>query len=75
MCVYETFEIKKKKTRFQNCRGNTAGPRCDICADSFYGHADFGCKPCPCPQVDKRFSSTCTILANTEPICICKPGS
>ncbi|XP_061943056.1 laminin subunit alpha lam-3 isoform X4 [Apis cerana] len=57
-----------------NCRGNTAGPRCDICADSFYGHADFGCKPCPCPQADKRFSSTCTILANTEPICVCKPG-
>ncbi|CAK9806681.1 Laminin subunit alpha-1 [Anthophora quadrimaculata] len=57
-----------------NCRGNTTGPRCDICADSFYGHPDFGCKPCPCPQVDKRFSNTCMVLADAEPICICKPG-
>ncbi|CAL7932952.1 unnamed protein product [Xylocopa violacea] len=57
-----------------NCRGNTAGSRCDVCADSFYGHPEFGCKPCPCPQADKRFSSTCVVLANTEPICVCKPG-
>nr|XP_012147088.1 PREDICTED: laminin subunit alpha-2 isoform X4 [Megachile rotundata]XP_012147089.1 PREDICTED: laminin subunit alpha-2 isoform X4 [Megachile rotundata] len=57
-----------------NCRGNTAGPRCDVCADSFYGHPDFGCKPCPCPQTDKRFSNTCMVLANTEAICVCKPG-
>ncbi|XP_043600424.1 laminin subunit alpha-1 isoform X4 [Bombus pyrosoma] len=57
-----------------NCRENTAGPRCDICTDSFYGHPDFGCKPCPCPQADKRFSNTCMVLANTEAICVCKPG-
>ncbi|XP_050482872.1 laminin subunit alpha-1 isoform X2 [Bombus huntii] len=57
-----------------NCRENTAGPRCDICSDSFYGHPDFGCKPCPCPQADKRFSNTCMVLANTEAICVCKPG-
>nr|XP_031843946.1 laminin subunit alpha-1 isoform X2 [Nomia melanderi] len=58
-----------------NCRGNTAGPRCDVCADSFYGHPDFGgCMPCPCPQTDKRFSNTCMVRADTEPICVCKPG-
>ncbi|XP_017882648.2 laminin subunit alpha-1 [Ceratina calcarata] len=57
-----------------NCRENTIGPRCDICADSFYGHPDFGCKPCPCPQTDKRFSNTCMILADADPICICKSG-
>ncbi|KAF3427281.1 LOW QUALITY PROTEIN: hypothetical protein E2986_11364, partial [Frieseomelitta varia] len=57
-----------------NCQGNTAGSRCDVCADSFYGHPDFGCKPCPCPQADKRFSNTCTVLANAEPTCVCKPG-
>ncbi|XP_078049383.1 wing blister isoform X2 [Augochlora pura] len=58
-----------------NCRGNTAGPRCDVCADSFYGNPDFGgCKPCPCPQTDKRFSSTCMVRAEAEPICVCKPG-
>ncbi|KZC04266.1 Laminin subunit alpha-1 [Dufourea novaeangliae] len=58
-----------------NCRGNTAGPRCDVCADSFHGHPDFGgCKACPCPQTDKRFSNTCMIRADTEPLCVCKPG-
>ncbi|XP_072763928.1 laminin subunit alpha-1 isoform X2 [Anoplolepis gracilipes] len=58
-----------------NCRENTIGAHCNVCADSFYGHPEFGgCKPCPCPQVDKRFSSTCVIRANNEPICHCKPG-
>nr|XP_034195684.1 laminin subunit alpha-1 isoform X1 [Osmia lignaria] len=68
-------EICDKETgHCLNCRGNTVGPRCDVCADSFYGHPDYGCKPCPCPQTDKRFSNTCMILANTEAICVCKPG-
>ncbi|XP_029679159.1 laminin subunit alpha-1-like [Formica exsecta] len=58
-----------------NCQENTIGAHCNVCADSFYGHPEFGgCKPCPCPQVDKRFSSTCVIRANNEPICHCKPG-
>ncbi|XP_076668102.1 wing blister isoform X2 [Andrena cerasifolii] len=58
-----------------SCRGNTAGPRCDVCAESFYGHPEFsGCKPCPCPQADKRFSNTCMVRTDTEPICVCKPG-
>ncbi|KMQ97151.1 laminin subunit alpha-1 [Lasius niger] len=58
-----------------NCQENTVGAYCNVCADSFYGHPEFGgCKPCPCPQVDKRFSSTCVIRANNEPICHCKPG-
>ncbi|XP_076245323.1 wing blister [Calliopsis andreniformis] len=58
-----------------NCGGNTAGPRCEVCAESFYGHPEFGgCKPCPCPQADKRFSNTCMVRTDTEPICVCKPG-
>ncbi|XP_076279706.1 wing blister isoform X1 [Lasioglossum baleicum] len=58
-----------------NCRGNAAGPRCEVCADSFHGHPDIGgCKPCPCPQTDKRFSSTCMVRTDAEPICVCKPG-
>ncbi|XP_053979211.1 laminin subunit alpha-1-like isoform X1 [Hylaeus volcanicus] len=58
-----------------NCRGNSAGPQCDACADSFYGDPEFGgCKPCPCPRTDKRFSNTCMVRADAEPICVCKPG-
>ncbi|XP_014473559.1 PREDICTED: laminin subunit alpha-1 isoform X3 [Dinoponera quadriceps] len=58
-----------------NCREYTTGARCDVCADSFYGHPEFGgCRPCPCPQVDKSFSSTCVIRTGNEPICHCKPG-
>ncbi|XP_043271259.1 laminin subunit alpha-1 [Venturia canescens] len=58
-----------------NCRENTAGPYCEMCADSFHGHPDFGgCKPCPCPHADKRFSSTCLVRAEHEPVCHCKPG-
>ncbi|XP_024867463.1 laminin subunit alpha-1 isoform X2 [Temnothorax curvispinosus] len=58
-----------------NCKENTVGAHCNVCADSFYGHPEFGgCKPCPCPQVDKRFSSTCVVRTDNEPICHCKPG-
>ncbi|XP_077268130.1 wing blister isoform X1 [Temnothorax americanus] len=58
-----------------NCKENTIGAHCNVCADSFYGHPEFGgCKPCPCPQVDKRFSSTCVVRTENEPICHCKPG-
>ncbi|XP_035736479.1 laminin subunit alpha-1-like [Vespa mandarinia] len=69
-------EICDRETGYcQNCRGNTIGPRCEICADSFYGHPEIGgCKPCPCPQIDKRFSSSCVVRADSEPICHCKPG-
>ncbi|XP_076178093.1 laminin subunit alpha-1-like [Ptiloglossa arizonensis] len=58
-----------------NCRGNSAGSKCEVCADSFYGHPEFGgCKPCPCPQTDKRFSNTCMVRVDADPICVCKPG-
>ncbi|XP_066580920.1 laminin subunit alpha-1 [Prorops nasuta] len=69
-------EICDRETGYcLNCRNNTAGAKCDVCADSFYGHPDFGgCKSCPCPQADKRFSNTCIVREDNEAICHCKPG-
>ncbi|XP_048508975.1 laminin subunit alpha-1 [Athalia rosae] len=58
-----------------NCTENTNGERCELCTDSFYGHPDIGgCKSCPCPHADKRFSSTCEIHSDTDVVCHCKPG-
>ncbi|XP_015607311.1 laminin subunit alpha-1 [Cephus cinctus] len=69
-------EICDKETGYcLDCRHNTAGNHCDVCADSFYGHPDFGgCKPCPCPHADKRFSSTCIVRSYNDVVCHCKPG-
>lgn len=59
----------------QNCRDNTAGEHCEVCDDSFYGDPDVdGCKPCPCPRADKRFSSTCVVRPDEDTVCKCKPG-
>ncbi|KAH9488652.1 Basement membrane-specific heparan sulfate proteoglycan core protein, partial [Bulinus truncatus] len=34
----------------RNCRDNTAGPSCNLCADGYYGDPRVGsCQPCPCP--------------------------
>lgn len=59
-----------------NCRENTKGEHCELCADSFYGDPEFGgCQSCPCPHADKRFSSTCEIRSDTDVVCHCKPGN
>ncbi|XP_011501171.1 PREDICTED: laminin subunit alpha-1 [Ceratosolen solmsi marchali] len=58
-----------------NCRENTAGFGCDICAESFYGDPNFSsCKECPCPQTDKKFSNSCIVESDNEITCICKLG-
>ncbi|XP_051174494.1 laminin subunit alpha-1 isoform X1 [Leptopilina boulardi] len=58
-----------------NCRENTAGPNCNICAESYHGDPNFGgCKACPCPQYDKKFSTGCKVLDNNDVVCRCKNG-
>ncbi|GFV46525.1 laminin subunit alpha-1 [Trichonephila clavipes] len=43
-----------------NCRENTAGAFCDLCAKGFYGDPKLGlCNPCECPLVENSFSDTC----------------
>ncbi|KFM68921.1 Laminin subunit alpha-2, partial [Stegodyphus mimosarum] len=44
----------------QNCRENTAGAFCELCAKGFFGDPIKGsCHPCECPLVDNSFSDTC----------------
>lgn len=60
----------------QNCTENTSGPDCNVCAESFFGDPDYGgCRSCPCPQKDKKFSNTCVVRSDNEVICVCKPGN
>ncbi|KAK0081679.1 hypothetical protein PV325_011758 [Microctonus aethiopoides] len=69
-------EVCERETGYcLNCRENTAGAHCEICAESYHGHPNYGgCKPCPCPFTDKKFSSSCDVRENEEPVCHCKPG-
>ncbi|XP_014221917.2 laminin subunit alpha-1 [Trichogramma pretiosum] len=58
-----------------NCRDNTAGRNCEICAESYFGDPNYGgCHACPCPQRDKKFSNTCILRADNQVVCVCKPG-
>ena len=43
---------------FQNCRDNTAGPRCNICASGYYGEPMNGipCRPCKCPTAERNYA-------------------
>ncbi|CAB0032889.1 unnamed protein product [Trichogramma brassicae] len=58
-----------------NCRDNTAGRNCEICAESYFGDPNYGgCHACPCPQRDKKFSNTCILRTDNQVVCVCKPG-
>ncbi|GJQ67201.1 hypothetical protein Trydic_g8109 [Trypoxylus dichotomus] len=57
--------------RCQNCTENTAGHRCEKCAEGFYGTPAERCRPCPCPNTDRNFATSCDIMKGT---CRCKPG-
>uniref|UniRef100_A0A7G3AFZ3 Putative extracellular matrix glycoprotein laminin subunit alpha and gamma n=1 Tax=Lutzomyia longipalpis TaxID=7200 RepID=A0A7G3AFZ3_LUTLO len=58
-----------------NCRDNTGGRHCEVCAEGYYGNAnsDLGCLACPCPETKKNFARGCQVLNNVVS-CICKPG-
>ena len=43
---------------FQNCKENTSGPSCNICASGYYGNPTTGipCRPCKCPSAEKNYA-------------------
>lgn len=58
-----------------NCRENTGGGSCELCAEGFYGNPAYGnCQPCPCPETRKNFSKGCKVRG-PDVECICKPGN
>ncbi|KAK3855199.1 hypothetical protein Pcinc_038380, partial [Petrolisthes cinctipes] len=59
----------------QNCRGNTMGPQCEVCATGYYGDpAREPCKPCACPSLQQNFAKTCQADRYAEYICHCLAG-
>ncbi|XP_048452999.1 laminin subunit alpha-2-like [Rhincodon typus] len=64
----------------QNCRDNTAGAHCEVCAPGYYGivrGSPNDCRPCACPlQISSNnFSPTCVIEGHHAYRCdACKEG-
>ncbi|XP_044514002.1 laminin subunit alpha-1 [Gracilinanus agilis] len=61
-----------------NCRDNTAGNHCDICAPGYYGKVRGSandCSVCECPRSDASFSPTCHLVDENDFRCdACSPG-
>lgn len=55
-----------------NCRGDTAGPSCEVCARGFYGNPVLGvaCLSCPCPltSIPGQFSQDCQVVPESEEV-------
>uniref|UniRef100_T1HX12 Laminin subunit alpha-2 n=1 Tax=Rhodnius prolixus TaxID=13249 RepID=T1HX12_RHOPR len=59
-----------------DCIDNTGGPKCDLCAEGYYGNPmnSEECLPCPCPTTGRNFATTCQVFPDRDPICVCKKG-
>ncbi|KAF2361238.1 Laminin G domain [Trinorchestia longiramus] len=58
-----------------NCRDNTAGHHCELCASGYYGDPRRGpCRPCACPTLTQNFAETCEAHPVAGYICHCKEG-
>ncbi len=58
------------------CGENTGGPRCESCAQGFYGDPLRGvpCKPCECPGGGVDHSEGCTMHPVVGMQCHCQRG-
>ena len=58
------------------CRDNTAGARCDICAPGYHGDplAGVPCTPCQCPSSQRNFAQTCYRDQADRLVCACRAG-
>ena len=60
-----------------NCMDNTTGTQCESCLPGHFGDPMQGipCQPCPCPLVDRSFSSSCFLDNDSLPTCTaCEEG-
>ncbi|KAG0726288.1 Laminin subunit alpha-2 [Chionoecetes opilio] len=59
----------------KNCRDNTMGTNCEVCATGYYGNPDLGrCKPCACPSRIQNFAETCQADPYDGYVCNCRTG-
>ena len=60
----------------KDCRDNTAGAWCDICAPGFFGDPMKGvpCTPCQCPSSERNFAQTCYKAKGGAFVCQCRDG-
>lgn len=65
-CVYDD---ELGHGRCENCKDNTAGPKCDQCAKNFYRDSNGNCVACDC-HVDGSQASQCDHNGK----CSCRPG-
>ena len=58
------------------CRDNTAGASCDICAPGYHGDPQAGvaCTPCQCPSSQRNFAQTCYKDQADNLVCSCRDG-
>ncbi|XP_071944831.1 basement membrane-specific heparan sulfate proteoglycan core protein-like [Antedon mediterranea] len=72
-CNSNTNDCHPETGACRNCGFFTAGERCDICADGYFGDPLMGidCRPCPCPLeiASNQFSRTCYLDTDGLPTC------
>ncbi|KAI4871644.1 hypothetical protein NFI96_018573, partial [Prochilodus magdalenae] len=81
-CNGHAEECHQRTGACLNCRSNTAGDKCEKCANGFYGNPVLGsgnqCRPCPCPDgpnSGRHFAASCyQDNHNRQVVCNCKQG-
>ncbi|XP_036620494.1 laminin subunit alpha-1 [Trichosurus vulpecula] len=77
-CNNHTETCDPETGKCLNCRDNTAGDHCNVCAPGYYGKvlgfAD-DCSLCACPRTNASYSPTCVLEGDSDFRCnACSPG-